>query len=78
MKIKCFGIVQEITQSKEIQLDKNHPQNVGQLKTWLSTQYPKIKNVASYAVAVNLEYAEDHTPLDDSSEIAIIPPVSGG
>ncbi|MEM8874929.1 MAG: MoaD/ThiS family protein [Planctomycetota bacterium] len=32
----------------------------------------------TYAVAVNLEYADDDTVIAEGDEVALIPPVSGG
>ena len=45
----------------------------------LETHYPSLGPLLkSTAFAVNADYASDHTPLDPSAEVAMIPPVSGG
>ena len=36
------------------------------------------KNIDSYAIAVNEEYAVEHLVLKENDVVAIIPPVSGG
>jgi molybdopterin synthase sulfur carrier subunit len=51
---------------------------VGQLKTYLSELFPALKDLSSLAVAVNSNYASDKTPISETDEIALIPPVSGG
>jgi molybdopterin synthase sulfur carrier subunit len=48
------------------------------LKDWLYQQYPGLEKLSSMAVAVNHTYAMDTTPLESTTEVALIPPVSGG
>jgi molybdopterin converting factor small subunit len=38
----------------------------------------QLGQVNSFAIAVNQEYAEDNLSINESDEIAIIPPVAGG
>ncbi|MCC5938837.1 MAG: molybdopterin converting factor subunit 1 [Lunatimonas sp.] len=79
MKIKLFGIAREIVGSAELKLpDEVEVKNVQEFKEWLFENYPKFASLKSLAVAVNQEYADDHSPLDQNAEIALIPPVSGG
>lgn len=49
-----------------------------ELKQWILDQYPEMGNLYSFAIAVDQEYADDETPITQSQEIALIPPVSGG
>jgi molybdopterin synthase catalytic subunit len=39
---------------------------------------PWLPDRASFAVAVDREYAADETPLTPGGELALVPPVSGG
>lgn len=48
------------------------------LKAALEQQFPRLKQLRSYMIAVNNEYAQDGGPITEADEIAIIPPVSGG
>jgi molybdopterin synthase sulfur carrier subunit len=52
--------------------------SVSNLKYALEKKYPKLKQLASYMIAVNNEYALPGDSIHPSDEIAIIPPVSGG
>jgi molybdopterin converting factor subunit 1 len=77
VNILAFGIAKDIFAAPAItvQLPDN---TVTGLKQTLETQYPRLKQLASYMVAVNNEYAGDELLLNERDEIAIIPPVSGG
>lgn len=73
----AFGVAKDIfgRSSVEFHLDGN---TTADLKTTLERQYPRLKQLRSYMIAVNNEYALDEGILTGTDEIAIIPPVSGG
>ncbi len=77
LKIKPFGISRDILGGREMefQLAGN---SVGDLRKALYGQFPKLADLNSLFIAVNLEYADDATALTETDEIALIPPVSGG
>ena len=77
MKLKCFGIAREIIAKEEISLDEA-VQTVGALKDWILDSYPEMQKVNGFMIAVDHEYANDEKEITANSEIAIIPPVSGG
>jgi molybdopterin synthase sulfur carrier subunit len=77
INILAFGIAKEIFGSPAIEVEINGS-SVEKLKTILEERFPKLKQIASYMVAVNNEYAGDETMISDRDEIAVIPPVSGG
>jgi molybdopterin synthase sulfur carrier subunit len=78
MELKLFGVAKDIIGSNKLSITAEDFATVGELKQWLSQQYPKLQQLRSVAVAVNSEYAEDTQSLQDAHEIALIPPVSGG
>ena len=78
IKILAFGIVKDIFNHASIELDVAAGTDVKELKSFLEQQYPKLKQLASYLIAVNNEYAEAGHVIDVRDEVAIIPPVSGG
>jgi molybdopterin synthase sulfur carrier subunit len=79
MTIILFGITREIVGASHIPVPDNQKlKTVADLKTWLYGQYPDLKQLKSIAVAVDHAYAEDHEALGAATEIALIPPVSGG
>jgi molybdopterin synthase sulfur carrier subunit len=79
MEILLFGITRDITgQQKLVVPPAQQPNTVGDLKHWLGEQFPAMKQLSSLAIAVDSEYAEDSLAINSASEIALIPPVSGG
>lgn len=78
IKILAFGIIKDIFKGSEIQLEINEYAKVSELKNKLEDDFPEIKKLKSYFIAVDDEYADDDLVLKSNNEIAIIPPVSGG
>ena len=76
MKVLLFGIAREITGATELEIPAQ--KTVHELKTWLGKQYPQLGALKSIAIAIDREYANDDQVLPGDSEIALIPPVSGG
>ncbi|HWB26695.1 MAG TPA: molybdopterin converting factor subunit 1 [Chitinophagaceae bacterium] len=79
MELLLFGVTKEIVGKSKLTItaDKSIP-DVGSLKQWLALQYPALSALKSLAIAVDNEYAGDGETLKEGSEIALIPPVSGG
>ena len=78
MVIRFFGIAKEIAGNNNLQIEGETIANVGDVKQWLSKHYPRLQQLQSYAIAVDAVYADDATPIHTNSEIAVLPPVSGG
>ncbi|MDQ0781271.1 MoaD/ThiS family protein [Chryseobacterium sp. W4I1] len=78
LKILAFGITKEIFGTSEKQIEINEGANIIALKELLEENFPELKKLKSYFIAIDDEYAEDNQILTVSNEIAIIPPVSGG
>lgn len=78
VNILAFGIAKDIFGASVIKVDLADTAATADLKHLLETQYPRLKQLASYMVAVNNEYAGDDLLINERDEIAIIPPVSGG
>ena len=77
INILAFGIVKEIFGASSIEIELKDG-NIHALKNLLEEKFPRLKQLASYMVAVNNEYANDEHAVLAKDEIAIIPPVSGG
>ena len=77
VNVLAFGIAKDIFGKSSINIEIDG-ETTGGLKQTLERQYPRLKQLASYMVAVNNEYASDDAILTEHDEIAIIPPVSGG
>lgn len=79
MELILFGIAREIVGTNRLLIPSNaNITTVNELKAWMKKEYPSLAALSSVAVAVNSQYAEDDARLDANSEIAFIPPVSGG
>jgi molybdopterin converting factor subunit 1 len=78
VNILAFGITKDFFGGSTVSVDLNNDATVSNLKYLLEQQYPQLKKLATYMVAVNNEYALDGDTVHERDEIAIIPPVSGG
>lgn len=76
-KLKTFGITRDILGGREVTVEVNGS-SVADLRNHLNTHYPKLVELRSLFIAVNQNYAEDGHQLNETDEIALIPPVSGG
>jgi molybdopterin synthase sulfur carrier subunit len=77
VNVLAFGIAKEIfgTNHVAVEFEGNTSED---LKSSLEQQFPHLKQLPTYLLAVNSEYAPGETELKPNDEIAIIPPVSGG
>lgn len=78
MKILLFGIVQDIVGSSSIEKNLSREISVAQLQEEMLIEYPKLKDIKKFAVAVNESYAQENDLIKNTDIVAIIPPVSGG
>ena len=80
MKIKLlfFGITTDLVGENSKSFPINTNTTVHNLKDALVKEFPSLKNINQFTIAVNEEYAEDNLILKNKDIVAIIPPVSGG
>ena len=78
INILAFGVAKDIFGGSAVNVQLSNDATVFNLKYLLEDKYPRLKQLASYMVAVNDEYALDGDTIHERDEIAIIPPVSGG
>jgi molybdopterin converting factor subunit 1 len=78
IKTLFFGITADLIGATERDLLLSDSISIGAFKTVLKEKYPQLKNIDSYAIAVNEAYAEDAQLLKGNDVVAVIPPVSGG
>lgn len=77
LNIRAFGIARDIVKGREFILETNAV-TVSQLKEQLKSEYPELRSLKSFFVAVDNTYAADDIEVHEGQEIALIPPVSGG
>jgi len=79
IKLKLFAQAKDLVQSDTINVELNEPGNLTDFKNALAEQYPQLTPVLSNLLfAIGTSYAEENTQIDEDSEIACFPPVSGG
>lgn len=76
-KVKAFGVTKDILGGREAIIELEG-QTVGSLRQELQKKFPALIGLRSLFIAVNNGYAEDHSDILETDEIALIPPVSGG
>ena len=78
IKTLFFGITTDLVGESQLQIDVDENKSIKEFKTILKDKFSSLENINSYAIAVNEEYADDVTILEDGDVVAVIPPVSGG
>ncbi len=73
-----FGITSDFVGKNSIKFNVKNLSTVADLKLKLRDEYPSLKNLHEFAIAVNEEYAANEMILNNNDVVAIIPPVSGG
>ena len=73
-----FGITTDLVGENSISYSVENDTTIENLKELLKAEYPNLKNIDDFAVAVNEEYATNEFVLNGNDVVAIIPPVSGG
>jgi molybdopterin converting factor subunit 1 len=79
LTVKLFAVARQRVGCSEIELELAEGATVGKLRGAIAEQFPLLAEVMRHArIAVDSEYAADTTAIGNRSELAIIPPVSGG
>ncbi|MEX0677234.1 MAG: MoaD/ThiS family protein [Pirellulales bacterium] len=79
VNIRLFAVARELAGRDSIALDVSPGTTIGQLRARLAAEIPDLAPVLPHVLfAVGSEYARDDQPISDGSQIACIPPVSGG
>ncbi|OYU96186.1 MAG: molybdopterin synthase sulfur carrier subunit [Bacteroidetes bacterium B1(2017)] len=75
VKILAFGQIAEITKNHTWIMDA--PKTSADLVNQLETDFPELKEL-SYAISINKRIIHEPCLLQEMSEIALLPPFSGG
>ncbi len=78
VNVLAFGIAKDIFGGSSVAVELTESATVATLKSTLEAQFPRLKQLSSFMIAVNNEYAKAENVLQPRDEVAIIPPVSGG
>ena len=79
LRVKLFAVAKERAGADELAIDLPTGATIADLRQALATTCPALATILPHALwAVDTSYANDKTILTEQSEIALIPPVSGG
>ena len=79
VKVLLFAYLKEVADKPVISLTLPGTATAGTVLNCIKEKFPAVKNQVDYfKVSVDGEYVSNETPISENSEIAIIPPVSGG
>lgn len=79
ISVQLFAVARDRVGRGSIQVELADAATVGELRGRLMADYPQLAEIVPRAMlAVDTEYARDDVCLRPASEIALIPPVSGG
>jgi molybdopterin converting factor subunit 1 len=79
VRVKLFAAARDLAQRDELEIELPGGATIADARSATEQTWPALVPVLSHAMwAVDAEYATDSTPLTERSEVALIPPVSGG
>lgn len=79
VRVKLFAVAKQRVGRDSVEVELPLAANVRQLRGALIEQVPQLAEVVPHArLALNNDYAADDTIVTGATEVAIIPPVSGG
>ncbi len=79
VEVRLFGGLAARAGASRATVDLDEPATVASLRTAVAAQLPELAElVAGVKVAVDLEVADDDTPVGPTRELALLPPVAGG
>jgi len=79
ISVRLFARARDLAGADRLEIELSEPASVKQLKEQLPKQCPSLRPLLSQLlVAVGTDYATDETPLDETTDVACFPPVSGG
>ncbi len=77
--VKLFAGVRELAEQSEIVAELAQGSTIGELRKCLIADFPQLGPHLTHAMfAIDSDYASDDSLVQEKSEIACIPPVSGG
>jgi molybdopterin converting factor subunit 1 len=79
IRVLLFALARQLAGAEYIDVELSQQATVGELRRRLAETCPALAELAPHVLfAVNAEYAADSVAIAAGSEVACIPPVSGG
>jgi sulfur-carrier protein len=79
VRVKLFAVAKELAGRDELIVEMPEGATIVTLREKALTTVPALAQIMPHALwAVGAEYASDDTVVNEKTEVALIPPVSGG
>lgn len=79
VRVKLFAAARELAGSDTLELEIAERATLADLRHTVVEAFPALQRIMQHTMwAVDAEYARDDSIINEDSEIALIPPVSGG
>ncbi len=79
VRVRVFALARQVTGCDAVEIELAEGAAVGDLRRELATQVPQLSGlVRQLMFAIDAQYVADETIVPPGSEVACIPPVSGG
>lgn len=79
IQVRLFAVARQLVGSDEVEVELPEGSTLGDLRGALAVRWPDLATVLPQVMfAINSEYATDAAAIPGDSEVACIPPVSGG
>ncbi len=77
--VRFFARARDLVGAESVPVDLPEPATVADLRVALREQCPALEPLLSHLhIAIGTDYADDATPLTETSAVTCFPPVSGG
>jgi molybdopterin converting factor small subunit len=79
VRVRLFAVAKELAGAEEVLVDVPAMANIGDVREAIEEILPALRRVLPHAMwAIGSAYADDASQVNDKSDVALIPPVSGG
>jgi molybdopterin converting factor small subunit len=79
VRVKLFAVAKELAGRDELEIDIPGRATIADVKQAVLAAVPALERIVPHSLwTVGTEYVHDNTQLTETSDIALIPPVSGG
>jgi molybdopterin converting factor small subunit len=79
VRVRLFAVAKELAGAEEVLVDVPAMANIGDVREAIEEMLPALRRVLRHAMwAVDAAYANESAPVNQRSDVVLIPPVSGG
>jgi molybdopterin converting factor subunit 1 len=79
VRVKLFAAAKDLAGQDVVTVEVAEAATIADIRKSLQIANPALSKIIPHALwAVNAQYASESTPVNEQSEVALIPPVSGG